>query len=144
MRVVIEKKDIDETKVVIECKDMTESIHALQRHIERFDERIRGKSRNELCYVTSADILYIESVDNRVFLYTLDAVVEVEEKLYELESILNPKDFCRNSKSQIVNINKIERLRPELNRTILVTLCNEELLYVSRSYVKKFKATIGL
>lgn len=76
--------------------------------------------------INSSDVLYFDSVDNRTFLYTNDDVMEIKQKLYELEDILSDKDFVRISKSQIVNINQIRSLKPELNRTILVTLFNGE------------------
>lgn len=63
-----------------------------------------------------------------------DEVMRLKSHI-ESEEILSDKDFVRISKSLIVNINKIRSLKPELNRTILVTLCNGELLYISRKYV---------
>ena len=86
-------------------------------------------------WVNLSEVLYFESVDNHTFLYTQEDVMEIKQRLYELEEILSDKDFVRISKSLIVNINKIRSLKPELNRTILVTLCNGELLYISRKYV---------
>lgn len=58
------------------------------------------------------------------FLYTQEDVLEIRQKLYELEDYLSQKDFIRISKSIIVNTNQIRSLRPELNRTILATMCN--------------------
>ena len=95
-------------------------------------------------FVNSSDVLYFESVDNRTFLYTEDAVMEVRQRLYELEMILSEKDFIRISKSQIVNINKIRALRPELNRTLLATMCNGEQLSVSRKYVKAIRNLLSV
>ena len=94
------------------------------------------RSDNKMFFVNSSDILYFDSVDNRTFLYTEDDVMEIKQRLYELEVSLSDKDFVRISKSQIVNINKIRSLKPELNRTILATMSNGEQLYISRKYVK--------
>ena len=65
---------------------------------------------------------YFESVDNRTFLYTETQVLEIKKRLYELEEILSDKDFVRTSKSQLVNINKIKLLKPELNRSITAVI----------------------
>lgn len=70
--------------------------------------------------------------------------MEVNQRLYELEHILSEKDFIRISKSQIVNINKIQSLRPELNRTILATMCNKEQLSISRKYVKAIRNLLSI
>lgn len=54
------------------------------------------------------------------------------------------KDFIRISKSLIVNINKIRSLRPELNRTILATMCNGECLAISRKYVPAIRKLLSI
>jgi DNA-binding LytR/AlgR family response regulator len=47
-------------------------------------------------------VYYIESVDNKTFLYLKDKVYESKQKLYELEEILAAGDFlrCRSPPSQ--------------------------------------------
>lgn len=74
----------------------------------------------------------------------LDDVMEINQRLYELENILSDKDLVRISKSQIVNINKIQSLKPELNRTILATMCNNEQLSISRKYVKTIRSILSI
>ena len=91
-----------------------------------------------------AEVLYFESVDNRTFLYTESEVLEVKQRLYELEDVLSEKDFIRISKSQIVNVNKIHALRPELNRTIEATMCNGERLSISRKYAAAVRELLEL
>ncbi len=131
-------------QVVIKCRQIDDEIVRLKYHIEMFDKKLQAKKDNEWCLVNSFDILYFESVDNRTFLYTKDDVMEVKQRLYELEMILSDKDFIRISKSQIVNINKIRSLKPEINRTILVTMCNGEQLYISRKYVPAIRNMLSI
>ena len=120
-------EDIKNTfQVIIQCKKIDEEILRLRNNIELFDKKLYAKKDNELFLINSSDILYFDSVDNRTFLYTNDDVMEIKQKLYELEILLSDKDFVRISKSQIVNINQIRSLKPELNRTILVTMFNGE------------------
>ena len=130
-------EDIKSTlQIVIRCKKIDDEIKRLKNHIELFDKKLYAKKDNKMFFVNSSDILYFDSVDNRTFLYTEDDVMEIKQRLYELEVSLSDKDFVRISKSQIVNINKIRSLKPELNRTILATMSNGEQLYISRKYVK--------
>ncbi len=131
-------------QVVIKCRQIDDEIVRLKYHIEMFDKKLQAKKDNEWCLVNSFDILYFESVDNRTFLYTKDDVMEVRQRLYELEMVLSDKDFIRISKSQIVNINKIRSLKPEINRTILVTMCNGEQLYISRKYVPAIRNMLSI
>ena len=130
-------EDIKSTlQIVIKCKKIDDEIKRLKNHIELFDKKLYAKKDNKMFFVNSSDILYFDSVDNRTFLYTEDDVMEIKQRLYELEVSLSDKDFVRISKAQIVNINKIRSLKPELNRTILATMSNGEQLYISRKYVK--------
>lgn len=130
--------------VVIHCRQINEEVMRLKCHIELFDKKLQAKKDNELHFINSFDVLYFESVDNRTFLYTEDNVLEVRQRLYELEVILSDKDFIRISKSQIVNINKIKSLKPELNRTISATMCNGEQLYISRKYVRALRNMLSI
>ena len=131
-------------QVIIHCRQIDDEVMRLKCHIELFDKKLQAKKDNELHFINSFDVLYFESVDNRTFLYTEDDVLEIKQRLYELEVILSDKDFIRISKSQIVNINKIKSLKPELNRTILATMCNGEHLYISRKYVQAIRNMLSI
>lgn len=138
-------ESIKETlKVIIKCRQLNDDVLRLKCHIELFDRKIQAKRNNITYFIDSLDVLYFESVNNRTFLYTANDVMEVKLRLYELETFLSEKDFIRISKSQIVNINKIKALKPELNRTILATMCNGEQLYISRKYVKAIRNVLAI
>ncbi len=134
----------EKLQVVIKCRQIDDEIMRLKYHIEMFDKKLQAKKDNEWCFVNLPDVLYFESVDNRIFLYTEDDVMEVKQRLYELEIILSDKDFMRISKSQIININKVKSLRPEINRTILATMCNGEQLSISRKYVPAIRGLLSI
>ena len=78
------------------------------------------------------------------FLYTAEDCLEVRYRIYELEDMFNEKDFIRTSRSQIVNIQKMKNLTPQLNRTIRVEMDNGEFLSISRKYVKDFKQKLRI
>jgi len=131
-------------QIIIKCRKIDNEIIRLKSHIELFESKLSAKKDNERYLINSSEVLYFEAVDNRTFLYTVDDVMEISQRLYELENILSEKDFARISKSQIVNINKIQSLKPELNRTILATMCNNEQLSISRKYVKTIRSILSI
>lgn len=131
-------------QIIIKCRQIDNEVIRLKSHIELFDSKLSAKKGNELYFISSSDVLYFESVDNRTFLYTTNDVMEINQRLYELENMLMDKDFARISKSLIVNINKIQSLKPELNRTILATMCNNEQLSISRKYVKTIRNILSI
>lgn len=144
MDIQIEENVKESLQVIIKCRKIDENVIRLQKHIELFSQKLQAKKNNEACFVNLSDVMYFESVDNRTFLYTKEEVLEVRQRLYELEVALSKEDFVRISKSQIVNINKIGTLKPELNRTILATMCNGEQLYISRKYVKAVRKMLSI
>lgn len=140
---IVKSKDVNETSVEIHCQEVTEQVKRLKKHIEGYEERIQGKCDGQIMYVDTQDILYFESVDQTTFLYTKDKVLSTNYRLYELEKILEETTFFRCSKSVIVNVKKIVSLRPEITRNILATLCNDEVIVISRRYVPAFRKLLG-
>ena len=130
--------------VTIDCPKVDQTVERLKAHIEQFDSRIKGSCNGRICFVEIKDIYYFDSVDNRTFLYTKNQCVEVLYRLYELEEMLTERDFIRISKSQIVNIQQMKSLVPQMNRTLLITMNNEERLCISRRYVKSLKDKLGI
>ena len=144
MQVTIRQDLESGTAVEIHCREITSETERLERYIRRFDERIIGSSEGQAHTIAVEQILYIEAVDKKTFLYTPGNVYETDKKLYELEEMLDGKTFFRCSKSVIVNLNKITKLKPEVTRNILATLTNGEVVVISRRNAKQLKALIGL
>jgi DNA-binding LytR/AlgR family response regulator len=144
MKVTITKDIESGTAVEIHCREVTSETERLERYISRFDERLQATSEGNTYNVQIDEILYIESVDKKTFLYTTGHVLKTEKRLYELEKLLDEKTFFRASKSVIVNLNKITKLKPEVTRNILATLTNGEVIVISRRNVKALKELIGV
>ena len=140
---VIENVDVRETYTEIHCAEATAEVKRLKAFISNFDTRIKGVLDKEAVYVDLNDILYFESVDKKTFIYTKDKVLTAELRLYEIEKKLSEKDFFRCSKSVVVNIGRIVKLKPEITRNIIATLDNGEAIVISRRYVAKLKEMIG-
>lgn len=85
------------------------------------------------------DILYIESVDKKSFLYTTDRVFLIKEKLFELEEHLEAHDYVRISKSMILNIDSIAFISPKTSGRFEASLKNEEKVMISRFYIQALK-----
>lgn len=135
---------IDETELVIRCKQLTPEIEKLISYIRIMQKQIIGIRAGENYVLDTAKILYGESVDRQTFLYTEEGVYQTELKLYELEEQLTELGFFRVSKSTIANLNHVTSLRADINRRIRVTLDNGEKLIVSRQYAEAFKQRLGV
>ena len=89
-------------------------------------------------------VLYVESLERSTFIYTDGGVYESSYRLYELESMLSEHNFIRVNKSTLLNMNKIESLKSDMDRRIRVTLQNGYQLIISRAYADDFKAKLGV
>ena len=141
MKVYITEGNKD-TAVEIHCISADENIHRLKKYIAAYGSTLSGKANGETMIVPIGEILYFESVDGRTFIYTRDNVLETDKKLYELEEQLDSADFYRCSKSCIININAVEKLRPEISRNITAFMTGGDAVTISRRYVSGFKAII--
>ena len=131
-------------QVIIKCEKANEEVHRLKSHINLFHAKLTAKRNQETVFVELAEVLYFESVDNRTFVYTSDAVMEIKYRLYELENLLPSEDFFRISKAQIVNVNQIKALAPGFNRTLFATMTNGEQVYISRKYAMEMRSALSI
>ncbi|MBR1798091.1 MAG: LytTR family transcriptional regulator [Clostridiales bacterium] len=140
MEVNIKKIDTKESEYVeIGCWRVTERIDNIVRYIKLNDGSVEASKDEKKYQIAIADILYIESVDEKSFIYLKDDCYESRRRLYDLEEMLKPNGFMRISKSVLVNLMRIESIKPALNGRFLCRLSNNEEVIISRKYVPAIK-----
>jgi DNA-binding LytR/AlgR family response regulator len=128
-----------EERILIECYEVREEISNIIDFVKSKDTTLTAYMDQEEFYISLHDIFYIDSVDNKVFVYLKDKVYELRNKLYELESLYGGGSFFRCSKSVIVNLMKIECIKPALNSRFVAKMKNGEEVIISRKYVPELK-----
>ena len=94
-------------------------------------------------YSISCDhILFIETIQEMLFVHTGSKVYEAKKRLYELEEML-PKQFARVSKSVIMNLKQVEYYSPLASGLMKATFYNGEETYISRKYLRLLRTKIG-
>lgn len=139
---VIKIPSQENEKVVIECHEMTSQVHTIVKFIKSLQETITGAFEDREYEISVHDIFYVESVDNKTFIYTKDKVYSIRERLYEVEELLSELSFLRISKSVVVNLLKIKSIKPALNGRFGAILTNGEEVIISRKYVPVLKEKI--
>jgi len=135
MKIIInENHSFEETEIVINCRQTDEQILRICAGLRAFDKKITGFHDEQTFLLKPVDILYIETIDRKTFLYTANQVYETALKLYELEELLVTADFFRASKSSIINFGKIKSLRADFGGRMLATMDNGEIVTISRQY----------
>lgn len=144
MKVTVNRvNDKSEESAVINASELSESIKTAVALLENGENIIIGNKDDTKVPVRINDIYYIESVDERTYAYTKSDCYALRGKLYELEETLDFR-FFRCSKSMILNSRKIKNVRSADNARMNATLLNDEVIVISRSYVKDLKKRLGL
>lgn len=108
------------------------------------DINIFANKNGVMCKVVVENILYFEAINSRIHIALKSGKYEIKQKLFEIEEQLNTRGFVRISKSMVVNMKKVVNFRPGPDRTIIVTLSNNEEIKVSRKYVEDFKSRLSI
>lgn len=145
MKVTVEERpELEGTEVVVRCRRLDGETARLVELLRLSDARLTGEKDGETCILDGGDVLYIDTVDRGVFLYTAAGVYETRLRLYELEERLTGWDFIRVSKSAIVNFAQVRSLRPDFGGRMRLTMSNGEVVVANRQYVPAIKAKLGL
>lgn len=128
--------------VEIRCHEVREEVLEIAAFVKSRQGQLSGTLDGRQYEIAIGDILYVESVDNRTFLYTAEQSYETKQRVYELEEVLKKKRFLRISKSALLNLMKVKCIQPALNGRFLAVLSNGEEVIISRKYVPDLKKTL--
>ncbi len=131
-------------EIIINCYEIDEEVLGIVEILKATEHILLGNQDGKTFRLSLKDIFYIESVDNKTFLYLKDNVYESKQKLYELEKILSYTRLFRCSKSMILNIGKIKSVAPSVNGRFEAKLSNGETVIISRQYVPDLKKKLGM
>lgn len=145
MKVTIEEigKD-EEEEIIFRCHEIDEDIIQVLHKIKKAKNGIVGVSGDEIHRLELDEIYYFEVVDNKSFFYCEEEVYESKWKLYEFEEFSRNSSFFRASKSVILNVDKIDFVRPVFSGRFEAVLLNKEKVIVSRQYVGELKKLMGI
>jgi DNA-binding LytR/AlgR family response regulator len=136
---VNESKNYDEVEITINCPQIDNELERLIKQINQLNIVLTGTRDGRTYSLLVDDTYYIESIDNRSFLYNEKDVYESDLKLYEIENMLAGTHFIRISKNLIVNTAHIDSVKALFNGKFEASLTNGEKAIVNRHYVKAFK-----
>lgn len=144
MRIRVEEiTNQPETEVVIRCQKRDETVERAIAALAAFDQSILARKDGRTFPLSPGDVFYFESIDEKVFVYTKNAVFDCGLRLYEIEELLKNTTFLRVHKNTIVDTGKIVSFRPTLNGRMEAKLKNGESVEISRSYVSALRLMLG-
>lgn len=143
MQTRITKIDRDKPELLeIQCHSVSEEVREIVAFVKSRQGQLTGIADERQYEISISDIFYIESVDNKAFIYTKSKVYETRQKLYELEEMLSKRHFLRVSKSTLLNLMKVSAIKPALNSRFTAVLQSGEQVVITRKYVPALKKAL--
>lgn len=118
---------------------MNNIVENLINKIKTSQSKLIGYKDNEKIVIKVEDVLYIESVDKKTFLYCNDAVYQSQLKLYQVREELKKLNFAQISKSCILNLDTLVSIRPLANSRMEAVITGGERLNVNRKFIPQIK-----
>ena len=128
--------------IEIHCYRISEKVREIIAFVKSRQGQLTGTADDRQYEIAVSDVFFIESVDNKTFIYTKNKVYETRHKLYELEEILKEKRFLRVSKSTLLNLMKVSAIKPALNSRFTAELFSGEQVVITRKYVPELKKAL--
>lgn len=145
MQLKVEITDTAQEPVItIRCREKDALVERLIAAIQMADQKLPVTRDNALTFVPVGEILYIESVDRKCFVYSARQMYESPRRLYELAQQLAPYSFAQISKSCLVNLSNVDSIKTYIDRRLLITMQGGEQLVVSRQYAPQIKEMLGV
>ena len=130
--------------ISVTCKQLTPDIEKILATLRMMNHQLVAKKNEETHLLDISQVVYIESVDRKCFIYTSDEIYESDFRLYELEQQFEEYGFFRVSKSFLIHLQNVQSLKAEINRKIRITMSNGEQIIASRQYADELKKRLGV
>lgn len=141
-------RSVEEVEVLITAQEQNKTVDALYEHIIEFGkkslETLTAYQDDIAKIVNVADIFRIYTGNQKVYIQTHHGEYAIRYRLYELEAVLDKKEFLRISNSEIVNVKKIRDIDLSITGRICIRFADNSQTYVSRRYIPKIKKSLGI
>jgi two-component system LytT family response regulator len=108
-------------------------------------DRIVVRESGRIYFVPVAEIDWLEASGNYVALHVTSGKTHlVHETMTTLEERMDPAEFVRIHRSTMVRVERIKELLPHFNGEFIVVLKDNVRLKLSRTYLDKARAALGL
>jgi two-component system, LytTR family, response regulator len=102
----------------------------------RYTDRLLVKEKGRIYLLPVSSISWIESAANYVRIHTRSRSHIVRMKISDLESILDPAMFARVHRTKIVNMYRIQSLKPAVNGSYDITMKDGSEFRMSRLHAR--------
>lgn len=139
MRIISRQVENQPLTVIIEYPAYDKSTHRLIQKVKNLDIQIVGYDENRQIKIDYSDIYYIENVERKLFIYTDRNVYRYDSTMLEVEKMSFNTGLVRISRTCFMNAEHLREIRQAKNSHLEAVMDNDEMLIVSRKYLKDIK-----
>lgn len=125
--------------VTIEYPEYNDAVNGLIRKIRSIDVGFNAVMDGRQVKIGLPEVYYIENVERKIFIYTSKDVYRLDSSMSDLENMMPDTGLVRISRTCIMNTDHLKEIRQIKNSRLEAVLDNEEMLIVSRKYLKDIK-----
>lgn len=137
-------KPFSEERIISSLERLEKSNIEYEKIISKSD-KISVTKNGKIYVVSTKDICYLEAAGRVVKVCINGEEYLSKHKISELENKLSSKEFYKSHRSYIVNLGKVEEIKPWFNGTYVLKIKDiEKEIPVSRNKAKDFKKILTL
>ena len=133
------QKDVE---VLVKFPFKNKTVQRIVSLLESIDAKIECYFEDDVKFINALDIYYFESAEKTTVVYCEKESYRSKFRLYQLYEKLRSKGFIQISKYCILNINKLERIKPLFNSRMEAILSNGSRLDVTRKFLASIKQVL--
>lgn len=128
---------LSENRVDVYYREQDAEIRGLMDYLGT-EQVIVGRKDQTAKRIYLREIYYLEIVDRHCFAYLDSEVFQIEYNLRLFLEKYSACGFVQIGKSLVVNLHRIDRIKPDLNMRMHLLMENGEELVLNRAYKKPF------
>lgn len=145
MKITVEHGPVEENEVVLRCASLDDEMLRVLALLRSGMQRLCvWDEERRLHLLAPSQLIYAETVEDKIFVYTADSMYQTALGLGELESRFGALGFFRAGKSTVLNLHHIKSLESCGAGRIQADLVTGEKLMVSRRYAPLLRERLGL
>lgn len=139
MRIITRKVDNQPLTVIVEYPKMDMMAERIIEKIRHMDVHFIGKTEDKSTRIDISDVYYFENVERKVFLYTKKDVFRLDGNMADIVEMTANTELVRVSGVCIINTEHLKEIRQIKNSHLEAIMDNDEMIIVSRKYLKDIK-----
>lgn len=142
--VINEQLHDDEVKIHTKTATAGARILSYIDHFTTDRENLIIRSDEEFLMIQKLDIICAEVQDKTLTIYTQNEQVMTTKSLSGLMEEIKSETFLKVSKSEMLNIQMIDRVEPSFSGNLIARMKNGKKVSISRRYVSLIKERLGI